>query len=80
MSLPPPQTARAQDLKAGQRVYIDRLRGWYSLVADPKPHRLSRNVIRLEFARIPDEYRPADAAMRVRPPRRRVGADAGQAL
>jgi len=73
-------TARARDLKAGQRVYIGRLGGWYTLATDAKTHRLSMNVIRLEFVRIPDEYRPAAESMRVRPPRRRVGASAGQPL
>ena len=73
-------TARARDLKAGQRVYVARLKGWYTLAADAKTHRLSRNVIRLEFVRIPDEYRPASEPMRVRPSRRRVGTHAGQSL
>lgn len=73
-------TARARDLKAGQRVYIGRLGGWYSLATDAQTHRLSRDVIRLEFTRIPSEYRPAAEAMRVRPPRRRVGTNAGQGL
>jgi hypothetical protein len=70
-------TARARDLKAGQRVYVGRLKGWYTLASDAKTHRLSVNLIRLEFVQIPNEYRPADEPMRVRPPRRRVGADAG---
>jgi hypothetical protein len=73
-------TARARDLKAGQRVYIGHLKAWYSLAADAKTHRLSKDVIRLEFSQIPDEYRHANTAMRVRPPRRRVGADAGREL
>ena len=73
-------TTRARDLKAGQRVYVTRLKGWYSLAADAKTHRLSKNVVRLEFVRIPDEYRPAAEAMHVRPPRRRVGVDAGPPL
>jgi hypothetical protein len=73
-------TARAQDLKAGQRVYVARLGGWYTLAADAKTHRLSRNLIRLEFVRIPAEYRRVNDAVRVRPSRRRIGADAGQAL
>jgi hypothetical protein len=73
-------TARAQDLKAGQRVYIGRLGRWCTLSADAKTHRLSRNLIRLEFAEIPNEYRRVNEAVQVRPPRRRVGADAGREL
>lgn len=73
-------TARAQDLKAGQRVYVARLGGWYTLAADAKTHRLSLNLIRLEFARIPAEYRRVNDAVRVRPPRRRIGAPAGREL
>lgn len=80
MSQSPQGTSRARDLKAGQRVYVGRLGGWYSLAADAQTHRLSRDVIRLEFSQIPNEYRPASEVMRVRPPRRRVGADAGREL
>jgi hypothetical protein len=64
-------------LKAGQRVYVGRLKGWYTLASDARRHRVSANVTVLEFVQIPDEYRPAEEPMRVRPPRRRVGADAG---
>lgn len=59
---------KARDLKAGQRVYVRHLQGWYTLASDAKTHRLSRNVIRLEFDQIPNEYRPAEAPLQVRPP------------
>ncbi len=71
---------RAQDLKAGQRVYIGHRNGWFSLAADARPHRVTTNVIVLEFIRIPDEYRPANEAMLVRPRRRSASATAGQPL
>jgi hypothetical protein len=68
---------RARDLKAGQRVYVTHLKGWYTLASDARRHRVSENVTVLEFVQIRDEYRPADEAMRVRPPRRRLRTDAG---
>lgn len=68
---------RARDLKAGQRVYVTHLKGWYTLVSDARRHRVSENVTVLEFVQIRDEYRPADEAMRVRPPRRRLRTGAG---
>lgn len=69
---------RAQDLKAGQRIYLGHRNGWFSLAADARPHRVTKTVSVLEFIRIPDEYRPANEAMLVRPPRRRVSGTAGQ--
>ena len=61
-------SVRARDLKAGQCVYVGHLNGWYTLASDARTHRLSRNVIRLEFDHIPNEYRPAEAPLQVRPP------------
>jgi hypothetical protein len=71
---------KARDLKAGQRVYVGHLDGWYVLASDARRHRASANVTVLEFVRIRDEYRWADLPMRVRPPRRRIGAEAGREL
>lgn len=64
---------RARDLKAGQRVYVGHLKGWYTLASDARRHRASENVMVLEFVLIPDEYRPADAALQVRPPKKTPG-------
>lgn len=61
-------TARARALKAGQRVYVGHLKGWFELASDARRHRVSANVTVLEFVKIRDEYRPADEPMRVRPP------------
>lgn len=61
---------KARDLKAGQRVYVRHLQGWYTLASDARRHRVSKNVMVLEFVLIPDEYRPADEAMQARPPKR----------
>jgi hypothetical protein len=62
-----PLTARARDLKAGQRVYVGHLEDWFELAADARRHRVSENVTVLEFVKIRDEYRPSDEPMRVRP-------------
>jgi hypothetical protein len=64
----------AVELKAGQVVYVSFYARWFTLASDPRPHRLSRNIVALDFEGLSQpEYRMTGATMHVRP-------DAGQAL
>jgi hypothetical protein len=58
----------AEDLKAGQEVYVPFYKRFFTLSADPTPHRHSRNVVALHFDGLTQpEYRLRTADMLLKP-------------